>query len=122
MVEGENLDVLIGNRPLKVEPADDASDEEKAAAKEPVKAFALKLLEEKYGIAEEDFLSGSQKSLPPFPLCLLQVQRLKLPQKPPVPPHSRSAPARRQKAEPPSEEKLLPFSTDSPFSFPPCLR
>lgn len=29
VVEGENLDVLIGNRPLKVEPADDASDEEK---------------------------------------------------------------------------------------------
>lgn len=39
VVEGENLDVLIGNRPLKVEPADDASDEEKEAAKEPGKGF-----------------------------------------------------------------------------------
>lgn len=64
VVEGENLDVLIGNRPLKVEPADDASDEEKAAAKEPVKAFALKLLEEKYGIAEEDFLSAEIEVVP----------------------------------------------------------
>ena len=64
VVEGENLDVLIGNRPLKVEPADDASDEEKAAAKEPVKAFALKLLEEKYGITEEDFLSAEIEVVP----------------------------------------------------------
>lgn len=64
VVEGENLDVLIGNRPLKVEPADDASDEEKAAAKEPVKAFALKLLEEKYGITEEYFLSAEIEVVP----------------------------------------------------------
>lgn len=64
VVEGENLDVLIGNRPLKVEPADDASDEEKEAAKEPVKAFALKLLEEKYGITEEDFLSAEIEVVP----------------------------------------------------------
>ena len=64
VVEGENLDVLIGNRPLVVEPADDASDEEKEAAKEPVKAFALKLLEEKYGITEEDFLSAEIEVVP----------------------------------------------------------
>ncbi len=64
VVEGENLDVLIGNRPLVVKPADDASDEEKAAAKEPVKAFALKLLEEKYGITEEDFLSAEIEVVP----------------------------------------------------------
>ena len=56
--------MLIGNRPLVVEPADDASDEEKAAAKEPVKAFALKLLEEKYGITEEDFLSAEIEVVP----------------------------------------------------------
>ena len=64
VVEGENLDVLIGNRPLVVKPADDASDEEKPAAKEPVKAFALKLLEEKYGITEEDFLSAEIEVVP----------------------------------------------------------
>ncbi len=64
VVEGENLDVLIRQSPPKVEPADDASDEEKAAAKEPVKAFALKLLEEKYGIAEEDFLSAEIEVVP----------------------------------------------------------
>ncbi|MFR2917907.1 MAG: aminopeptidase, partial [Eggerthellaceae bacterium] len=64
VIEGENLDVLIGNRPLVVEPADDASDEEKEAAKEPVKAFVLKLLEEKYGITEEDFLSAEIEVVP----------------------------------------------------------
>ncbi len=64
VVEGESLDVLIGNRPLVVEEKEDASDEEKAAAKEPVKAFALKLLEEKYGIKEEDFLSAEIEVVP----------------------------------------------------------
>ena len=36
----------------------------KLAAKEPVKAFALKLLAEKYGIAEEDFLSAEIEVVP----------------------------------------------------------
>ncbi len=64
VVEGESLDVLIGNRPLVIEGKENASDEEKAAAKEPVKAFALKLLEEKYGIKEEDFLSAEIEVVP----------------------------------------------------------
>ncbi len=64
VVEGESLDVLIGNRPLVIDDKEDASDEEKAAAKEPVKAFALKLLEEKYGIKEEDFLSAEIEVVP----------------------------------------------------------
>lgn len=64
VVEGESLDVLIGNRPLALKDKEDASDEEKAAAKEPVKAFALQLLEEKYGIKEEDFLSAEIEVVP----------------------------------------------------------
>ena len=113
-VEGEALDILVGNRPLIIEGADgdsealtsgsggdggaqslkqssqscgtrlvDASDpsgepatgddegsregEEpfaKLAEKEPVKAFALKLLAEKYGIEEEDFLSAEIEAVP----------------------------------------------------------
>ena len=59
VVEGEDLDILMGNRPLVVE-CDDAKD----AEKEPVKAFALKLLAEKYGIAEEDFLSAEIEVVP----------------------------------------------------------
>lgn len=59
VVEGEDLDILMGNRPLVVE-GDDAKD----AEKEPVKAFALKLLAEKYGIDEEDFLSAEIEVVP----------------------------------------------------------
>ena len=87
VVEGEDLDILIGNRPLVIEKneadgaddgdaaagADPAATEadaadrpvyEKLAEKEPVKAFALKLLAEKYGIAEEDYLSAEIEAVP----------------------------------------------------------
>ena len=80
VVEGEDLDILFGNRPLVIEQdevegaekaeAEDAEAEaekpvyEKLAEKEPVKAFALKLLAEKYGIAEEDFLSAEIEAVP----------------------------------------------------------
>lgn len=72
VIEAENLDILIGNRPLvvKKEPDvgegqdDDRPAFEKLAEKEPVKAFALKLLAEKYDIAEEDFLSAEIEAVP----------------------------------------------------------
>ncbi len=52
IVEGENLDILIGSKPLK--------DTEKEA----VKAGILKLLDEKYGIKEEDFISAELEIVP----------------------------------------------------------
>ncbi|WP_428420413.1 aminopeptidase, partial [Paraeggerthella hominis] len=74
VVEGEALDLLVGNRPLLIEregkgeatseAADDRPAFEKLAEKEPVKAFALKLLAEKYDIAEEDFLSAELEVVP----------------------------------------------------------
>ncbi len=78
VVEGEDLDILFGNRPLVIEKdevegaekaeAEDADAEkpayEKLAEKEPVKAFALKLLADKYGIEEEDFLSAEIEAVP----------------------------------------------------------
>ncbi|MEG0757765.1 MAG: aminopeptidase, partial [Raoultibacter sp.] len=80
VIEGEDLDILIGNRPFvikkdevlggeAVEVGDDTctADKpayEKLAEKEPVKAYALKLLAEKYGIAEEDFLSAEIEAVP----------------------------------------------------------
>lgn len=57
VVEGEALDLLVGNRPLVVAEGEEAE-------KEPVKAFALKLLAEKYDIAEEDFLSAELEVVP----------------------------------------------------------
>ena len=110
VVEGEDLDILIGNRPSTCgsgglgnaqsleqscshgsaagasgscgtrlvgtakssgEPvANPVTTEDaqvpvgKEEEKEPVKAFALKLLAEKYGIAEEDFLSAEIEAVP----------------------------------------------------------
>ena len=65
VVEGEDLDVLVGNRPLPEEKGAEGSDADDAKAKkEPVKAFALKLLADKYGIAEEDFLSAELEVVP----------------------------------------------------------
>lgn len=57
VVEGENLDLLIGNRPL--------SDEGMAERdKEAVKANVLSILRETYGMEEEDFLSAELEIVP----------------------------------------------------------
>ena len=71
IVEGEDLDILIGNRPLSIdgedaerEAAGNEGAESKDAAKEPVKAFSLKLLADKYGIEEADFLSAEIEMVP----------------------------------------------------------
>ncbi len=90
VVEGEDLDVLVGNRPLTDAapaadtsatagaPAADAADASAPAAadasvpadapatpaKEPVKQLVLGLLADKYGIAEEDFLSAELEVVP----------------------------------------------------------
>lgn len=52
VVEGEDLNILVGSIPLEGEE------------KEPVKAQIVKLLEEKYGITEEDFSSAELEAVP----------------------------------------------------------
>ena len=72
VVEGEALDILVGNRPLVVRNDDsdgegeggETDGKEAAPEKDPVKAFALKLLSEKYGMEEEDFLSAELEVVP----------------------------------------------------------
>lgn len=93
IVEGESLDILMGNRPLvlkndktegsnnnealavkqksvqasdiaKTDGAHEKGDEGSQKPKEGVKAFALALLEEKYGITEEDFISAEIEVVP----------------------------------------------------------
>ena len=60
IIEGENLDLLIGSEPY--DKSDKASsDDEKA---EPVRANILKVLNDKYGIEEEDFLSAELEIVP----------------------------------------------------------
>lgn len=79
VVEGEDLDILVGNRPLAIEGGDaengaagtEAHDENspeakraELAKKEPVKAYLLELLAERYGVDEEDFLSAELEIVP----------------------------------------------------------
>ena len=52
VVEGENLDILVGTTPLK--------DEEKDAVKEGI----LKILKDNYNIEEDDFLSAELEVVP----------------------------------------------------------
>jgi aspartyl aminopeptidase len=55
VVEGENLDILFGSEPLK------------GRDKEAVKAGVLKLISDKYGLKEDDFISAE--------LCLVPAGR-----------------------------------------------
>lgn len=52
VVEGEQLDILIGSKPLPKEE------------KEPVKKMVLSILKKKYDIEEEDFLSAELEIVP----------------------------------------------------------
>ena len=58
VIEGEKLDLLIGNRPI--EQAEDLEKEEK----DTIKANVLKILEETYGISEKDFASAELEIVP----------------------------------------------------------
>ena len=60
VVEGEALDVLVGNQPAGGDGAGDSEQEEK----EPVKAHILSLLADAYGMDEEDFLSAEIEVVP----------------------------------------------------------
>ncbi len=52
VVEGEQLDILVGSQPLQKEE------------KEPVKKMVLSILKKKYDIEEEDFLSAELEIVP----------------------------------------------------------
>ena len=69
VVEGEALDVLVGNQPEKSNASEssemDEKDEKEGKAEiEPVKARILSLLADAYGIDEEDFLSAEIEVVP----------------------------------------------------------
>ena len=63
-VRGEELNILIGSRPFK-------SD----SGSELVKLNILKLLNEKYGIVEKDFISAELELVPAFPVSDIGFDR-----------------------------------------------
>lgn len=56
VVEGENLDLLVGSIPV--------AEDEKEEVKEKVKSNILRILEKEYGFEEEDFLSAEIEVVP----------------------------------------------------------
>ncbi|MBQ8028918.1 MAG: aminopeptidase [Clostridia bacterium] len=63
-IKGEELNILIGSRPFK-------SD----SGSELVKLNILKLLNEKYGIVEKDFISAELELVPAFPVSDIGFDR-----------------------------------------------
>ena len=67
VIEGEALDVIIGNKPLLIDKKKDNKKEnqdEKSTAKDAVKQGILNILKEKYDIEEEDFISAELEVVP----------------------------------------------------------
>ncbi len=59
VIEGEKLDLLIGNRSI-----DSAAGEGAEAEKDAIKANVLRLLKDKYGMDEDDFTSAELEIVP----------------------------------------------------------
>ncbi len=55
VIEGEALDIIVGNRPLKLEEGE---------KKDPVSAGVLAILKRDFGVEEEDFLSAELEVVP----------------------------------------------------------
>lgn len=71
VIEGEALDIIVGNRPLVIDKTEDADAQEnkeeaeaKKAGKDAVKAGVLNILKENYDIEEEDFISAELEVVP----------------------------------------------------------
>ena len=72
VIEGEALDIIVGNKPLVIgKDAEDGKNEKKKgkkdkkeAAKDAVKAGILQILKENYDMEEEDFISAELEVVP----------------------------------------------------------
>ncbi len=65
VIEGEALDIIVGNKPLKVEEGSEKENDENK--EDPVKNGVLAILKRDYGIDEEDFLSAELEVVPAGP-------------------------------------------------------
>ena len=74
-IEGENLDVLVGSRPLAEDKKKGDTDGGKKETKDLVKQQVLNILKDKYGMEEEDFLSAELEIVPAGPARDLGLDR-----------------------------------------------
>lgn len=66
VIEGEALDLIIGNKPLRVDKNKNAKgdDSKNEPAKEAVKAGVMSIIKEQLDIEEEDFISAELEIVP----------------------------------------------------------
>ena len=69
VIEGEALDIIVGNRPIVIEKEEGKKEEKKEeeagkAAKDAVTKGILAILKEQYGMEEEDFISAELEIVP----------------------------------------------------------
>lgn len=64
VIEGEALDIIVGNKPLVIEKKKKAEDGEKSAEKDAVKKGILDILKRDYDMEEEDFISAELEVVP----------------------------------------------------------
>ncbi len=74
-IEGENLDVLVGSKPLAEDKKKGDADGGKKETKDLVKQQVLNILKDKYGMEEEDFLSAELEIVPAGPARDLGLDR-----------------------------------------------
>ena len=64
VIEGEALDIIIGNKPLVIDKKKKKDDEEDSAPKDAVKKGILEILKKDYDFEEEDFISAELEVVP----------------------------------------------------------
>lgn len=65
VIEGEALDLIIGNRPITIaKDRKEEKDEQESAGKDAVKKGILAILKETYDMEEEDFISAELEVVP----------------------------------------------------------
>ena len=68
VIEGEALDIIVGNKPLvidkKKKTGKEEEKEEKGSEKDAVKKGILDILKQSYGIEEDDFISAELEVVP----------------------------------------------------------
>ncbi|MBR4719771.1 MAG: aminopeptidase [Lachnospiraceae bacterium] len=63
VIEGEALDIIVGNRPLVIKGKSKEAEDDKKG-KDKVKNNILKIMKETYGVDEEDFISAELEVVP----------------------------------------------------------
>lgn len=64
VIEGEALDIIVGNKPLVIDKKKKADGDDKGSEKDAVKKGILDILKNSYDMEEEDFISAELEVVP----------------------------------------------------------